>query len=141
MSSLILFFACQEVNAQTFYPPNQNTVAWDAVTDMNVDGAPVPIPAGDTIKYNVYTVPVDEPKENAQLEMTVTETQATITRTTEGRVFVGVETVRIPEGETFQVLSDRIAWSDDPNDCQNGETFGLSYYYLPYASGGIRHGG
>lgn len=135
---LTMFFCLSPVYGQTWYIPNQSTVGWDEVTNMiDGNGNPIPIPAGDSIFYDVYTVKHNESKDNKIFNLRTDQTEATISMVNEGKYFVGIETVRIPEGETDELRSARAAWSDNPDDCKDGNTFGFKYYYLPYTSGGM----
>lgn len=131
------------VFGQTWHVANQKTIAWDAVQLMNGDQI---IPAGDMMSYEVYTVLYTDLKENAVLNTTtdpvevtaqLSEITAIVTIANEGKYFVGVRTIRIPQGETEVIKSENIAWSDNPMACKAGETFGLKFYFLPNDAGGI----
>lgn len=116
--------------AQTWHTANQATVAWDAVLLDNGD----PIPPTDTIEYVVYLAnAITDPDKNNPVEVaTTTNLEQLITLNVEGSYFVGVKAVRkIADGTN--VGESAVAWSDDPQYCQNGETFGLRYFLPPAA--------
>jgi len=122
--------------AQTWHTVNQATVEWDAVTALDNGD---PLPAGDTIEYVVYLANAitDPNKDNPSEIETITATQSTITLNVEGSYFVGVKAVRkIADGTN--VGESEVAWSDDPQFVQGGETFGLRYFLPPAAPGNMR---
>ena len=106
--------------AQTWVTANQGTVAWDAVA---------PIATGDVIKYQVYTRP-DLTSAGAKVGTEITATQLTITFPSEGKYYVGVQTLRYPTGETSAVTS-AIGWSSDPAVCSPAGPFGFKYFVIP----------
>jgi len=120
-----VLFICIAIPAwsQTWYPANQKTVAWDAVT----------VPSG-TVTYKVYSKP--ETSETPTLMTTVTTTQATVTFTVEGRYYLGVSAVRTVSG--VEVESSTISWSNVAAVCKNGQTFGIQYITAPNAPTGFR---
>lgn len=109
--------------SQTWYPANQKTVAWDAVT----------VPSG-TVTYKLYSQP--ESGGTPTLMTTVATTQATVTFTVEGRYYLGVSTVRTVSG--VEVESSTISWSNNPAVCAGGATFGIQYLVAPNAPTGFR---
>ena len=122
--------------AQTWHTTNQATVEWDAVTTV---GGGTPLPAGDTIEYVVYLANAitDPNKTNPSEVGRLTGTSQLITLNVEGQYFVGVKAIRkIPDGT--EVGESEVAWSDDPQYCQNGETFGLRYFLPPAAPKNMR---
>jgi hypothetical protein len=122
--------------AQTWHTANQATVEWDAVTTV---GGGQPLPAGDTIEYVVYLAnAITDPDKNNPSEVaTITGTSHLITLNVEGSYFVGVKAVRkISDGTN--VGESEVAWSDDPQYVQNGETFGLRYFLPPDATKNMR---
>lgn len=129
LAALLLFFLSpltsylSPVSAQTFYPTNQLTVAWDEVT----------VPSG-TVSYKVYIKP--EAGGTEALATTVTATQATVTFTQEGRYFLGVSSVRTVNA--IPIESSTISWSNVAAVCQNGVTFGAQYYVPPAAPANFR---
>jgi hypothetical protein len=121
--------------AQTWHTANQATVAWDAVLLDNGD----PIPPTDTVEYVVYlsNAITDPNKDNPVEVATTTDTDQVITLNVEGSYFVGVKAVRkIADGTN--VGESVVAWSDDPQYVQNGETFGLRYFLPPAAPSNLR---
>jgi len=135
MAAFILLVTCNIAFSQVWHVANQKTIGWDEVTTF-MNGAP--IPEGDYIAYEVYIVLYTEPKENAELKDTVQLTEAVVTIENEGKYFVGLRTLRVPEGETDIIRSERIAWSDNPMDCANEEAFGIKFYWQPANVGGMR---
>lgn len=110
-------------NAQTWYDVNQVTFAWDAVTTLS-DGTP--IPAGNTVKYQVYTKP-NSVSTGTKTGNEITATQLLISFTAEGSYFLGVESLRY-SGTTLINKSASIAWSDVASNCQGGVAFGVNYW-------------
>lgn len=122
--------------AQTWHTANQATVAWDAVT--TVDNGD-PLPPTDTIEYVVYlSNAITDPNKNNPVEVArTTNTQQLITLNVEGSYFVGCKAIRkIADGT--EVGESVVAWSDDPQYVQNGETFGLRYFLAPAAPNQLR---
>lgn len=132
---LVVFLVAGVALAQTWHTANQATVAWDAVLLDNGD----PIPPTDTIEYVVYlSNAITDPDKNNPVEVaTTTNTEQLITLNVEGSYFVGVKAVRkIADGTN--VGESVVAWSDDPQYVQNGETFGLRYFLPPAAPNQLR---
>jgi hypothetical protein len=121
--------------SQTWYPTNQKTVAWDAVTKLE-DGTS--LPAGQTVRYQIYSaLSTDATKANKVNMGSATTAQFTATFTVEGKYFIGVEAERLDSAGV--VLSkSAISWSDNAIVCQGGVTFGIVLYKAPQAVGGIR---
>jgi hypothetical protein len=115
--------------AQTWHTANQVTVAWDPVAKLQPT---------DTISYQVYTkfgMPTATPQAAGA---PVTATQQTISFSAEGRYFVCVESLRLPQGETEVQRSARMACSDVATDVAGGATFGVKYFIPPADATGIR---
>ena len=132
---LLVLFLAGIALAQTWHTANQATVAWDAVLLDNGD----PIPPTDTIEYVVYlsNAITDPDKINPVEVATTTNLEQLITLNVEGSYFVGVKAVRkIADGTN--VGESTVAWSDDPQYVQNGQTFGLRYFLPPAAPREIR---
>jgi hypothetical protein len=113
---LILCFTVVPTKAQTWVTANQITVAWDAVT----------VGSG-TVSYDIFIKP--EVGGTTTKIGNVSTTQATFTFTTEGRYFLGVNSVR-----TIGIVvipSDTVSWSNVAIDCQGGVMFGAQYYNPP----------
>ena len=120
---LVLLFAFG-ANAQNWISTNQSTVSWDATTDLVGN----PIPPNDSISYRVYLKKMPNGP-----EVVVDDTdqlQYTITFGVEGRYIVGVQTVRVPENETEEVLSS-ITWSDSTDVVAVPNPFGIVYFESP----------
>jgi len=87
------------------------------------------------LTYDVYTVPATADKVDAVKVTRVASPQATITFSTEGRFFLGVQSVRIiTPGE--EIVSE-ITWSDVPAGTAN-QPFGVVYYAAPPAATNLR---
>ena len=91
----------------------------------------------DTIEYEVFLVKYDEPKENAVSQGITGQLEFVVTIDEEGRYFVGVRVLRTPAGETEVLFSEVTAWSDVLEYCENGETFGIKFYFAPANTGGL----
>lgn len=127
---LVLFMLAPMVAlAQTWYTANQATVAWDPVA---------PIATGDVIRYQVYTK-IGASGTPVKVGAEITATQLAITFNTEGRYFVGVQTLRYPTGETVGIPSATIAWSNIAADCAAAGPFGIVYYVAPGAVKNLRN--
>lgn len=113
--------------AQTWYPTNQATVAWDAVAS---------VATGDVIKYQVYTK-VGATGTPTKVGGEITATQLAVTFNIEGRYFVGVEAIRYPVGETVGTKSTT-SWSNVAADCAAAGPFGIVYYVSPLAPKNLR---
>lgn len=106
-------------SAQIWHPVNQVTVGWDA--------------ANLATGYKVFTKSVDgaiEKEVGATAELSYT-----ITFLAEGRYFLGVQSVREVDEETFH---STISWSDNPEVCSGSQSFGAIYYELPDAAIGLK---
>lgn len=114
------------VHAQTYYPADSLTVAWDAVT----------VPAGSTVEYAVYSRATSQGVGEGTLKTTTQIPSAAIQFTTEGRYFIGVKAIRKVSGQ--EVSSSDISWSDVGANCQGGIAFGAIYYSAPSAPKGLR---
>lgn len=120
--------------AQIWYPANQKTVAWDAVTTM-ADGTA--LPTGSTVRYKVYIVSKTDTAKATPTEVgTSTTTSATITFTAEGQYFVGVKAERLISGAV--VSESAIAWSDSAAATGTTGTFGVVFYKAPSAPVNLR---
>jgi hypothetical protein len=124
-----LFIITPIVSAQTWFPANQATVAWDAVA---------PLAADDVIKYQVY-MRQDTTSEGIAVGAEITETSLVVSFQDEGRYFLGVETIRYPVGEVTGIKSERKAWSNIVADCSVDGPFGIVYYVRPSTPSGLRH--
>jgi hypothetical protein len=104
-------------------------VAWDAVAK---------IAETDTVKYQLYAR-LSDPSATAQkVGPELTATQGVLSFVAEGRYYVGVESIRYPEGETVGLPSETISWSSDPVVCSPAGPFGIAYYIAPPAPVGLK---
>jgi len=127
LAMAVLFFA-GTANALDWHTANQSTVGWSEVTTL-VNGDP--IPAGNTITYQTYLVNAvtDPGKQNPADTGIVTTNEKIYTLGTEGKYYVGAQSLRNVDGEVLE--SSDIAWSDIAEFCLDGITFGLRYYLIP----------
>jgi hypothetical protein len=125
--AIICLFAAP-VAAQTWQTANQVTIAWDPVAKIQPT---------DTIKYQVY-MRQDLVSNGTAIGAPVETAQAVVTFSTEGRYYLGVETLRFVSGETEPVRSATKAWSNDAAACGPAGPFGVKYFVLPGAAKGLR---
>lgn len=125
IAAIVFFVLAGVAIAQTWFPANQKTVAWDPVTTLG-DGSTVP--AGDAVKYQVWTRRGTDPAVKVGGE--IAGTQLTITFTAEGRYLVGVQAIRYPQGETVG-QSSAINWSDSTDVAMVPSPFGIVFYAPP----------
>lgn len=122
--------------AQDWRVTNQATVAWDAPTTLESGD---PIPAEDTLKYEVWIIreaDVGDSTKAVFIEET-DQLQSTITFAEEGRWFVGVVSVRYPMGETEGIRATTINWSNENGDA-TPNPFGIKYFAPPAGVTGLR---
>ena len=131
---LFIVLACSvSAHGQTWYTTNQATVSWNAVTTLS-DGSA--IPAGDTIRYQLY-LRIGTSGNGAAYGAETASTQATVTFTAEGAWFIGIKALRYVAGETAPVGESVISWSSDAGATDNAP-FGIRYYAAPGSPGGLR---
>lgn len=125
---LTAFVFCGSAGAIDWKKTNQATVAWDAVTVLE-DGTA--LPADDVVKYRVYLAneKTDPDKANPALLGETDLLEYTITLNTEGRFWVGVQSVRY-DSAGVELEVSTINWSDT-----NGEytpnPFGIFHHVPP----------
>jgi len=124
---LAIVFLASVSFSQVWYPANQKTVGWDAVATLD-DGSP--IPAGETVRYQIYIVKEGQSKDTKINLGNTVNTQFLVTLPAEGKWFVGVQSERL-DATGVLITQSQIVWSEDPAYCQNGETFGISFFRLP----------
>jgi len=110
--------------ASIWYAGGDQTFAWEAATTLANGG---PIPLGDTITYNVYYVTRYQPGSGATLMGNTANTEYVVSWIAENEYYLGVATVRLPDGESETVESD-ISWSVNPGMCRSQVTFGIRFY-------------
>jgi len=120
--------------AQVWHPLNQATVAWDAVTELS-NGDPVP--EIDTVFYRTYMKGADDNPPMTLVADNIAVAQYTFTISTEGRFLVAVQAVRWIGGDSELEYTSYLAWSDNPDACADGNTFGLDSYLGPMMPDGI----
>lgn len=125
LSILILTSVAQ---AQTWYTANQVTLAWNAV--------PKVLTTDQANKYQVYSRN-DLVSLGNKIGGEITANQLVVSFTTEGRYYLGVETIRYPVGETVGIKSATKAWSNEAADTNNSP-FGVTFFAAPGGASGLR---
>lgn len=121
-----ILFSTQAFAQGTWYPVNQATVAWDAVTALD-NGSP--IPAGSTIQYVVY---IKAPGgAESQVGTPTTATTMLVTFANEGQYIIGVKAQRMAGTPPSVVGESIIAWSDVAANVPASGTWGVVYYIKP----------
>ena len=128
---VFLFVFLSNAYAIEWIPTNQSTVGWDAVTSLDGEN---PIPEGDSVSYRIYIRKLPHGEQEVQGD--TPSLQYTITFTIEGKFFAGVQTVRIPAGETEEALSV-ITWSDSTDVVAVPTPFGIRYFVNPSSPKGF----
>ena len=130
----ILLIPLAAFAATDWVQTNQATAAWDAVTTL-ADGKPVP--ATDTVKYQVWTK--RESDAPVKVGGEITATQLTITFSAEGRYTIGVQAIRTSPNFT-EPQASAVSWSDDPLVVATNP-FGVVYIVPPAKPKGLRPAG
>lgn len=125
---MALLISATPVMAQTWYPANQFTVAWDAVPKVLATDQPN--------KYQVYSRN-DLVSLGVKVGQEITATQLLVSLSVEGRYYIGVEAIRYPSGETVGLPSATKAWSNVAADTNN-IPFGILFFTAPAQPGGLR---
>jgi len=108
-----------------WYPANERTVGWDAVTTYS-DGDVIDINIV-SIVYNTYMRDITTNVETL-VQATITGTQHAFIFNTRGSYHVGVSS-QLKLIETGELLDESpISWSDNVEVCQAGNTFGIRYF-------------
>jgi hypothetical protein len=128
---ILLFLFAGIAGAQTWYPANEKTVAWDAVTTLESGDT---IPADNVVRYEIYIKNADGT--NIVAVSSTIQTSCTIPFSDEGKFFWGVKAIREVNGEN--VSESVINWSDNPDVCFNNEAHGIINYSKPGAPNGLR---
>lgn len=117
-------------NAQEWLTANQITITWDTVTTLENEA---PMPESSVVEYRLWLVNADTDPDKLkpiQLPGEGPDTTYVITMNTEGRFFVGLQTLRKAQNGSLLGESN-IAWTDNPDTASGGATFGLRYYVPP----------
>jgi heme/copper-type cytochrome/quinol oxidase subunit 2 len=125
---VLVLCLCSTGMAQTWHTANQATIAWTAVA---------PVAPTDVIKYQLYTR-TDTVSAGTKVGTEVTGTQSLVTFSTEGRYYIGVETIRYPVGETVGIRAAK-SWSNIAADCAAAGPFGIVFFVAPPAATGLRN--
>jgi hypothetical protein len=96
----------------TWYTKNPLVFVWNAVSPLN---------SGDTIQYQVYLQPYPAGTQTLY-GSPVQSTQITITLTTIGQFYIGIQSQELSGGVV--IYSSVISWSNDPTVTQGGIVFG-----------------
>lgn len=113
---MVLFVA--PAMAQSWYPTNTIVLGWDAV--------PLYLPTDAPNQYQVYSRQ-DLVSNGTPVGTPVTALKLAVTFSQEGRYYLGVKTVRFPQGETVGQLSAGTAWSNVAADT-GGNPFGVTFF-------------
>ena len=121
--------------AVTLYPPDQSTIAWDAVTTLSNGN---PIPTGDTVGYKVYLSHDGLLPDGNPVEITAIQYYTLTFPAGEDVWFAGVSGVRTPQGTTLKIESS-ITWSNSTDAAAvPGGPFGWRTYLGPGSVKGLR---
>jgi hypothetical protein len=133
----MLFTTVTVVRAEVWYPANQATMAWDAVTTtVDSNGVEAAVDPSE-ISYEIFRTDAAAPdKENAESLGTTTELTFLITFTDGGKYMIGVRAIRTVPGFS-ETLPSAIAWSDDPV-ATSGNPFGVQFLSSPSAPTALR---
>ena len=139
LTTLIICLSASFAFAQfNWVTANQGTFAWDAVT-VDLEGDPPP--EGTHIEYEVFYVNsfVDPSKATPITFERTTLVQSTVTFPSKGRYWVGLQTLLV-DTSSGEVLSrsEQFAWSDNPDNCLDGNTFGFQLFGLFGVPGSMR---
>jgi hypothetical protein len=115
---------------------NQGTFQWDAVT---VDGDGDPFLPGTHVEYTSYYVNslADPTKANPIVVEQTTLLKSTVTFPGKGRFWVGVTAHLVDDGSGEILETSEFAWSDVPENCENGATFGFQLFATMPTPGGM----
>lgn len=128
--AIVLSFLTVNAHAQfNWVTANQGTFEWDAIT---VDGEGDPFLPGTHVEYTSYYVNslADPIKANPIAVEQTTMTQSVVTFPGKGRYWVGVTAHLVDDGSGEILETSQFAWSDVPDDCLNGETFGFQIFAI-----------
>lgn len=116
---------------------NQGTFMWDAVT---ADGDGDPFLPGTHVEYTTYYVNslADPMKASPQVVEQTTLLQSTVTFPGKGRFWVGVTAHLVDDGSGELLETSDFAWSDVPENCEGGNTFGFQLFATMPVAGGLR---
>ena len=139
LMTLLMLLVASVASAETWHKVNQATAAWDQPATLENGES---IPAQDVIRYDVYLKDKRTGVET-KIANNILERQYTITVPAEAMVWIGVQALRyvsvdglIPDGE--EPYRSDFAWSSNPADCLNNETFGLRNHVPPGKPTGLR---
>ncbi len=115
---------------------NQGTFQWDAVA---VDGDGDPFIPGTHVEYTSYYVHslADPTKTSPIVVEQTTLLQSTVTFPGKGRYWVGVTAHLVDDGSGEILETSEFAWSDLPEYCQGGNTFGFQLFATMPTVGGL----
>jgi hypothetical protein len=136
-ATFILILIAATAHAQfNWVTANQGTFQWDAVT---VDGDGDPFLPGTHVEYTSYYVNslADPTKANPIVVERTTVIQSTVTFPGKGRYWVGVTAHLVDDGSGEILETSEFAWSDVPENCENGVTFGFQLFATMPTPGGM----
>jgi len=140
---LFILFAVS-VNAETvrfWHTADSKGIAWDPVL---INSAGTPLPTGEEVRYNIFIMDVKNPNP-LMIQENWKDTSILITFSLEASYIFGVQSTRWlladpadPEDFDAQVSESTISWTNNPDVCYNGETFGVRYFLPPGQAKGLR---
>ena len=138
MTLVVLLVVTSPAVAQfNWVTANQGSFMWDAV-ELDPDGDPWP--AGTHVEYTSYYVnSVADPTKTSPIVVEQTTLlRSTVTLPGKGRYLVGVTAHLVDDTSGELLETSDFAWSDVPEDCMNGETFGFQLFGGVGAPGSLR---
>jgi hypothetical protein len=146
---VLFLMMVDSASAQTWYPANKVTLAWDSVPIPNCvcstppctptticPGPTYPSPAAGVVKYQVYSRG-DLVSLGDKVGGEITATQLLVSFTSMGKYYLGIESIVYYQGETVGIKSATKAWSSVAADTNNNP-FGVSFFFAPTIPGGLR---
>lgn len=138
LAAMFVSLIAANANAQfNWVTANQGTFGWDEVTH-DIDGDPPP--PGTHVEYTSYYVNslADPEKTNPVSIERTTLLQTTVTFPGKGRYWVGVVTNLVDDASGEILDTSDFAWSNVPEDCENGQTFGFQIMGVFSMPGGLK---
>lgn len=108
---------------------NQGTFQWDAVIAEGGN------PTGTHVEYEVFII--DSVTDVATVFEITTALQSTVTLPGPGRYWVGTVALLIDDGSGERLNESTMAWSNLPEHCLNGVTFGFQMWPNILAPGNL----
>jgi len=126
-----LLFA-SSASAEIWHVADSAIVSWTKSNTVSGE----PLESGEAIKYYVYLKKPDgsnihvigtyQPEDQQAADVSYT-----VVLDARGKHHVGVSAVVVWLDDNSEYGENEVAWSDNPVDCLNGETFGLVRIHVP----------